>query len=151
MIKLPLRDRMMDRDVAAAQARPMTVLTLSATLRALLPVVQKAVQVGQGGQAAPRRKKARARPAAVRTLTELIEIAAPAAEIDGAAVAAQSSAAAEKGLSVEDSMPSFFSSPDDSTNEVRRSTSPCSAGLYHSSIAFRRFNSVSSYPTCINA
>jgi len=84
-------------------------------------VAQKAVQVGQGGQAAPRRKKARARPAAVRTLTELIEIAAPSAEsLDGAAVAVQSAAAAEEALSVEASMPAFFSSPEDSRSEVSR-------------------------------
>jgi len=57
----------------------------------------------------------------VRTLTELIEIAAPsAASLDGAAVAVQSAAAADEALSVKDSMPAFFSSPEDSQSEVNR-------------------------------
>ena len=67
----------------------------------------------------------------MRTLTELIEIAAPSAEsLDGAAVAVQSAAAAEEALSVEASMPAFFSSPEDAQSEVSRiAARPTALGL----------------------
>ena len=112
----------MDSNTAATQV-VLTVLRAHCRL-ACFALVQKAVQVVQGGQSAPRRKKARARPAAVRTLTELIEIAAPSeASMDETAAAAQLSAAADRALSIEDSMPAFFSSPDDSMGEVGRTAS----------------------------
>ena len=80
---------------------------------------QKAVQVGQEAQGTPRRRRARARPAAVRTLSELAEIALPEA-VESTAVPEQTAEghpAAARVTSadrVKSSMPGFFSSPDNS-------------------------------------